>query len=397
MCDNLKSRLCAIDYYRLINCALVVLGLSYVVYRLSIPDSVHEYFDTKSYFDAWEVIKAGKLDALRTPVYPVLIGVLSDLLGYKIAVYVVWAIQWGVFYVSVRYFRAICELFVRSKALCVISVMIYAFSRGSIVYNCGLVTESLAHSGLVFMVYCAIKFYRQKTYRMAGWITLWLFFEIYLRPIFVFMIPVTALYLIGMLFKSENKVRKLVLTALAGVVVCAVSLVLYAVKMKDRYGAPAITYVSYINFLSEIEIECGESVIDDDMDWEDIYLTYKDYRSKYGDDIPLFVKDNFVKSLTYPIIPGRKMSERLTPKLWMLYFVIFVFLISLFFRKNERYRPEWFLLSVIISNIIVAIVGAHDEWGRLTYPSQWIALLMIAMLVDRYYFLPVRIFSMRGQ
>ena len=46
--------------------------------------------DTETYYEAYEVLAAGRLDVFRLPLYPLIIGGAKSIFGYKVSIAVVY-------------------------------------------------------------------------------------------------------------------------------------------------------------------------------------------------------------------------------------------------------------------------------------------------------------------
>ncbi|MDE5980197.1 MAG: hypothetical protein K2G84_09225, partial [Muribaculaceae bacterium] len=58
--------------------------------------------DGYSYFDAWESIKGGHTDPLRTPVYAIFVGLLQEVFGKVATLVIIPVIHWVLYLIALR-------------------------------------------------------------------------------------------------------------------------------------------------------------------------------------------------------------------------------------------------------------------------------------------------------
>lgn len=79
---------------------------------------VINYYDSTSYIDAWNSLKEGRLDSLRTPVYPVFLHVMSVIFGQRFFLFGAICVQHLVFIVSLYYFYKLLAFFSTQRKQC---------------------------------------------------------------------------------------------------------------------------------------------------------------------------------------------------------------------------------------------------------------------------------------
>lgn len=440
MKKDFKSIVRNIDYYKVINCCVIVIGLIMVVHRLFGPSwpSINDG-DSQSYFDAWNTIKSGRIDIFRTPVYPILVGALTDLAGRHVGSIIVGVIQWIIFYFSIQRFRYISQSFIGKSAIVLVATFLYAFWLTSLDYNNMIKTEPLANSGLVFLIFNIVRFWENPTYKRIMQITLWLIFVVFLRPALVYMLPLTAVYWSIMFFRKRS-LRRYVAGCFAGVGLCGLLLLGYVSLMKATYGVPLISSVSMINGLEDLaEIHNSLSVDDFENpvvreryrhlletechsfathlklcntgDVASVYTEYKKIMRKHRDDVIRGIWIKWCMYLDYPLLDdyhskltvGKvvkvvNVTQKVVVAIMVIYF--FVVLLPQFFGRGFDLN-EWLLIAMVVSTIFVSVVGAYTHWDRLTYPTNWVVIIMAGMAVDRIWaflnhLLPMITFVKRG-
>ncbi|MGM9803632.1 MAG: hypothetical protein ACI308_05585 [Muribaculaceae bacterium] len=200
--------------------------------------------DTGTYIEAARVIFSGRIDELRTPVYPILCQIFT--LGkYINGFYLLIALQLGVFYVSIYYFYKSLSLFTNRISIKCISTCLYAWNIPVIEYATIILTESLTISLIVILIYMLIAIIQAKASRaicIAAPILLLLL--ILLRPFCLCLIPVLA---IAYFYAFCKKRLQHVMPSLISCIVATLLLLAYCTAYKMQYGKFALSNVTSIN------------------------------------------------------------------------------------------------------------------------------------------------------
>ena len=138
----------------------IVLGISSLlsIFLITIYGVV-VYYDTTSYIDAWTSLQHGHLDSLRTPVYPVFLHALSIIFGQQHYLFIAICVQHLIFLVSLFFFYKLLTYFCGSKRMLFWLSLIYGCFPAISSWNNCILTESLAISGTVFLLYSTFKTY----------------------------------------------------------------------------------------------------------------------------------------------------------------------------------------------------------------------------------------------
>lgn len=217
--------------------------------------------DTASYVDAFDVLANGHVDFSRTPVYPLVIGLCRYLFGWFGALKGVVAVQFVTFVISVWYFYRTLGYFVEKEALKILATLLFVFPF--ITWNNYIMSEALAVSGSVFLIYFTCAVYRRFTLWRASMLVFWLLFLVFLRPSFVYLLPVYAAWGVGVWFLAGR--RPTGLAALGAAILAAGALLCYMKAFESRYGVFAVTRVSLTNDLIGAKYfnSLNKDVIDD--------------------------------------------------------------------------------------------------------------------------------------
>ena len=117
----------------------------------------------------------------------------------------------------------------------------------SSVGNNALLTESFSISGLVLLLYTAIKLYKKPRVAYAALHTLFLLFLIFLRPIFIYLLPVFVLFWVILIRKKDLHLSAMY--GLGSALIALSCVLLYMQEFKRDHGVFALTNVNTYNQL----------------------------------------------------------------------------------------------------------------------------------------------------
>ena len=205
------------------------------------------FYDTGSYFTAASNLVKGKLDLLRTPVYPLLLRALEHI-DKKQATSICVAIQIAVFYISIFFFFKLLEMLTSNRVMQAAGTVIYGCMSSVITFNFYVLTESFAISGTVFFCYLIVRYVKKdKPLCLAGSIVL-TFLLAMLRPSMVFLYVVVAVAIIPLIVRMFRKKEfKLNLVPIFALVICVAALIGYMSKNKKDNNYFGLSYVSDMN------------------------------------------------------------------------------------------------------------------------------------------------------
>ena len=388
---------------------------------------VINYYDSTSYIDAWNSLKEGRLDSLRTPVYPVFLHVMSVIFGQRFFLFGAICVQHLVFIVSLYYFYKLLAFFFDSKKTMFWLTLIYGCLPTISSWNNCILTESLAISGTVFLLFSAFKTYENPSLFNGVLLTVILLFLLFLRPIFIYIIPVFIVIFLILLLSRDRENKKGALTIGASVLITAIACIFYMREFKKEYGIFATSSVSVVNqyclsrkyglidpklikdesIRSDIEafiLANGEEDVDLPIIWDESLELFQNYKL----DV---LQKNIRESSGHDLIAiARSIKSRLmssgekplffTP-MWIsiisilctafgiylstlyLFLLLFTFFLVIWIIKQRTIPRRTLLLYMLgVSNIVVAIVGAQDEWGRLILPSMPIWFILFAEFIQ---------------
>lgn len=401
---------------------LVVLAVAATVYMLLLGEKGGP--DGPSYILAWQNISKGVIDVERTPSYPLVIGLITELGGRSHLNTILILIQNIVALISLLYFYRMAGRILKSENAAFWTTLAIAILPVFLSWRNTVMTESLAMSGSIFLVSRAVNIYDGRSrWNILGF-GLWLLFLIFLRPAFVYLLPVFAVAFIFMIFLKHNLWQRAV--ACLGITAVVTGLLLaYMAAFNRTYGIFSSTSIGVINdmytmrqsgdldpekaptesmknYLRTIYEKHGTGLYDFKycpMLWADTDVLLDSCDTK---TLSKWVQDsktlkNQLKGIAVRTYYAGK-DEFLYPRLesplgifnatigW-LYLLLLVYAVWIIVRWRETGRLPWtaaLLLMLSASNVIVAVVGAFaqniGEWGRLIYPSLFICLIILTQL-----------------
>ena len=395
---------------------------------------VPNHFDTDSYFNAWTNLKQGKIDIFRTPTYPIFIGLIQGLSGASLFKLAIVIAQYILFFVSIFFFYKITCHFIDNSKVCSFITLFYAICPGIISWNNLILTEPLAISGTVFLLYYSIRLYEKPMVKMALLYAFWLLFLIFLRPSFLYLFP--ALLFFWALSGLYGKARVFLLGILCTVfVLCCEAF--YICKFEKSYGVYSPSSVGVLNQyyivrqhglinvdgISNDSLRCelqrsiesnGATTNNHDLLWTEGY----DFISRYGlkevqTVISTTMKEHPVEMLKKAL--GRSIRAMHTPlfhslipvsgivyyfvdftgfdftdflSMGLLYVFIIIYVIILIrntlYKKRKMPCLSMLLLLIGVGNLITVIIGAQESWNRLIVPSMPIYLLMFGQICTMF-------------
>ena len=410
---------------------IYIIAISLVVFLLQIClYGVQDFTDTETYLSAWDNILKGNVDEFRTPVYPIYLGSLKDIFKETNFIYAAAVGQYIVMLLSIPIFYKITFIFTSSDKLSFWLSAFYAACPTFIGYTTCLLTESLSISGSVFLLYGIIMLYTR-----CSWF--WLFVNamlfyllLLLRPSFLYIIPVMICFCCICLIKKKKQ------TALFGLIISLSSICIigcYAMEFKKQYGIYSISKVSTWNrwdiarqygllkpeliedsaLRSDIETSFElhgvmyEGAIETSLPKEEkaekVYIFNKHKLKTINDALTISFLDNPIKYIPSIISRTARASVKpvfasysggwyneigkiLSVNLGFIYcFLLFYAVIIVKWVRSNKVIPTMssFVFMLIISNYVISIIGAQEEWNRLVVPSLPYILILFGQICNR--------------
>lgn len=426
---------CFLSYGFFLIISLLEFLYAYFIYDVVNPEAYEfagiiwgigtDHPDTESYILASNFLNPQIPDLIRTPVYPLIIRICTDLVGTENLCLILPIIQYVVFLISAAVLQKICCKYIQNKRIIFWTTVIYMVLPVFVGITILILTESLALSCLIFFIWFLIKHYPSPPTVADNCLSsLFLIFLIFLRPIFLYLIGIVIVYFILILIKDKKKALISFSAELLFLCVVIFCIGYYQHLMHRNYGIKSLTIVSAVNnyFLAK-----SASAIDVTLtDNEDFQLNLKDDDPKKSfpwgtTDYPCihptikanpaeferFINENLKrnpKSIAHFIyvrftrllpktsifwneffIPLDTIANPLIPNM-IFYWVIMALIIIKCLRQIKRKKnlPLLSILFIMISLgiTIVSVVGGMWDWDRLMLPGASAFLLIVGGLCN---------------
>lgn len=381
--------------------------------------------DEMSYLKAWESFSAGHIDMERTPVYPFIIGMARWIAGENHMTTVIIMIQSIIATIAVFYAYRIALRATGSERAAFWIAIAIAFIPDMVAWRNSVMTESLAMSGSIFLIFCTIGIVDGRSrWNILGF-ALWLSFLVYLRPSFVYMLPVLTVLLAWTIWR-RRKLWKRAAAAIGIIAAVSVSLLAYCHTFQRTYGLFAPTSIALENefydmrqagtldpekaenkalgrFIADTYRKNGTElyqysycpILWADLDYVIKHWSVKDIRqvvdaSRTPQNVikGIAVRTYYAgrDAMVYP--RATSLSEMFNFTIGWVYLLLAVYIVRLFCEWKRKGDVSWisvFLLFLSAANLAAAVVGAFGqnvgEWGRLIYPSKFIYIILLVQLV----------------
>lgn len=375
--------------------------------------------DSITYFSAWDSICGGQIDNLRTPVYPIFIGILH--FPWLIAL-----VQSVLFLCSIRWMRDLLSELGASRSVTFYIVAFYALFPG-VLSLCSLVlTETLALVGMVALLLLSLRAFRRNRWQLAAWAALLMLAMVFLRPALIYL-PVCFLLLWLVIFCVRRHLRKVAIMGVAGCVVCFGALALYSAQMKRVHDVAGTSSVSAINnyfaargaavlIPSEIQNPRIAALVDsliatnptptvDEM-WLELpalvavggpRLLGKEVSAAIAShpaDVGKYILMERFRQFNYAdcfyggntIKPLRAVTQPFCINNGAANFLVLISMVLLLCADLRHRRFSifpWFLCGTFIVACVVVLAGAPGEWPRLLVPDIPVLLSIAAIAFTR--------------
>lgn len=404
-----------------------------IIYTLGLLSALYMIFvvgpkiagDTVTYVDAWQSLCDGTIDIMRTPVYPAIIGLAKAIGGESHWMIIVILLQHLTALTALWYFYKIARRTTRSETAAFLTTAALACLPFFTSQHNFIMTESLSLSGSIFLVSCAINIYGRPSGWSIGGFALWLLFLVFLRPSFIYLLPVTAVAFIIMWWQKHRQ-WKTAAIGLVAIVAVSAAAVGYMAKFKSTYGVFTSSMVSvendfYImrqngtldpgktankalgNYIASSYEKDGRVIYGPEnygkaygaTEYAFNHFSLKDISQAVDDSKTLSGQIKGIVFRTYyaglDMVLGTSMStpfNDLNITMGWIYLLLLFYLLHLVGEFRRTGHLPWastllFLLGT--GNLAVAVAGASiwadGEWGRLVYPSKFIYLTMLAQLL----------------
>jgi hypothetical protein len=377
--------------------------------------------DSYTYIQAWHTICNGEIDVVRTPSYPIFIGIVSCAFGPYFD-FGLGFIQSLIFLLAIKYFWKIAIRLTSSKRISFLVTLLFILLPGVSSFCLCVLTESFSICGLIFLIYLLIKVYEAPKTKYFYCLTILTLYLIFLRPALLYILVAFAILSI---FWFITKHRKQAVYVAVSVVMSIVSLCGYAKAIEQKTGVFVLTSISVYNeyYILLCEKEFANNVVIKDRQIATLINEYSNGRVleldapgiktyvKRKKEIPFGQAYNELQSIKKQIglkwylrsylrycssgkyfgvqnyaksVPLLSTIEQFMPiRLSTFYSIIMIYivvLIAVYCINRDINWLNWFMSLLCCGHIAVMTIGSYAEWARLFVPCVPIVMLMTAQL-----------------
>ncbi len=221
------------------------------------------YYDTKTYTTYPFNLLAGQTDIFRTPGYPYFLKVIKffvNLFTNANVFYNVVAVSQSILsMISVVLIYLIARKIFKSKKVSVLTATVYGILPAVFNYDSCVLTESLSFFCMVLFIYLVFLFIEKPKIYKAIILGLFAFVMIMVRPTFVYILPVLAVFFIArFIFVSADRKK------------CVVGILSVALSGLMLLGYCGLNYKNYGYFnISSVSVTVNELKIVMDNGWQE--------------------------------------------------------------------------------------------------------------------------------
>lgn len=376
------------------------------------------WVDTYSYIAAADRVMQGSIDIFRTPVYPLIIGVLRSIFGagWSTALAI---IQFILFCLSAYYLYKLAIEYIKKNRIVFWIIAFYLLYPGIQNFCQFMLTEVFAISFTIFLTYSLLQILKKTgTIRSCIWPCVWLFLLIFLRPVFIFMIPILLLFYIVMLIGRKINTTQAILAFAAIAIVCG-TVFAYKSAINRKYGISSISSVTSINNYFTIRYAgiIEPKLTTDTILRQELIKTLPNKGVNNTDTINKEIKQimstvstlnleayenaaikthktEICKGIIYRWAEIVRGHEAVNSSMWyptytiqktfmpgMAFYFLFLIVITCITLVNWKMQKLFpyqsaFLITVCFGLFFTSVIGAQAEYSRLTMPTLPLFLLL---------------------
>lgn len=386
--------------------------------------------DTYTYINAADNVLGGSPDIVRTPIYPLVIGLFRGCFGAEYWPMALCIVQFGVLLLTAVYMYKIANRFIAKRKIQFWLIAAFLLLPGIVFFTVRLITEIFTVACVVFLCWVLVKNlpgpYKSRDVIEA---TLWLAILIFLRPICIILIPILLLYYLLMIPRLGKKRLGTIILSFVGVLLVMAMLACYKEAVHNKYGIESLTNVTTCN--NYCALRYG-GIIDPSLTQDPLLkqlltetLSTKNQGHKYGLVITEYYKiekqindavfeqyvnkamatypSAFIKGLIIrwtvevkdcemvPIsgpFPISMICAILIPNMntYLLFLLIFTIMTVVAWYRTHRTPMESVLfLCICIGLYLATVAGAQSEYSRLNLPALPLAFILIGKFCSLFH------------
>lgn len=418
--------------------ALAAVSAALLVWQLvEYGGASQAFYDSDTYFRAWDYIKTIHSHQTRPPLYPLFAGGLRDLAGVPAMRVIVALVQWGMFVAVLPLAWQLCRRLGAGVILSGVVVSLYLIVPGFWVLNNAVLPESMCGSLILLLLWLVMVTIDSGSSRTMAWSAITILVMAMLKPAFVYLVAVIPIAWFTVTRKRDPGMR-LPATLIAGM---AAVIYLYCMAMQHTHLVASPSKTADINRYIQLreeglmrpqdigredlrEIIAGyyardpgmwQPVVPDSLwlemnciNWPDIHWLNNNAMAHHPRETAVMYLKNFPRSADYdlfynplyppevpqywihawndtdgsdPVLMIYPCYRQIRPQVWVGWMIGLWFVALWLWRwwRSGRFPAVAYAVGAsMIGCYVVSIVGAPDDWGRLLSPVNMLLPIMLA-------------------
>ena len=245
--------------------ALAAVSAALLVWQLvEYGGASQAFYDTPSYFHAWDYIKTIHSHQARPPVYPFFAGGLRDIVGVPAMRVIVALVQWAMFVAVLPLAWQLCRRLGAGVRLTGAAVSLFLLVPGFWVLNNVVLPESMCGSLLVLLMWLVMVTTDSGSRRAMLWSAVTIVVLTMSKPVFVYLVAVIPVVWFTTARKHGLRMRlPATLTAGMAAVIC-----LYCMAMQHTHLVASPSQTADVN--RYIQLREGGLMLPQDIEREDL-------------------------------------------------------------------------------------------------------------------------------
>ena len=420
--------------------ALAAVSAALLVWQLvEYGGASQAFYDSDTYFRAWDYIKTIHSHQTRPPLYPLFAGGLRDLAGVPAMRVIVALVQWGLFVAVLPLAWQLCRRLGAGVILSGVVVSLYLIVPGFWVLNNAVLPESMCGSLILLLLWLVMVTIDSGSSRTMAWSAITILVMAMLKPAFVYLVAVIPIAWFTVTRKRDPGMR-LPATLIAGM---AAVICLYCMAMQHTHLVASPSKTADINRYIQLreeglmrpqdigredlrEIIAGyyardpsmwQPVVPDSLwlemnciNWPDIHWLNNNAMAHHPRESVMMYLRNFQRAADYdlfynplyppkavqplnnvwidtdpddPVVMVYPLYRLFRPQIWVSY-VTGLWFVALWlcrwWRSGRFPAMAYAVAAAMAGGYAVSIMGAPDDWARLVTPVNMLLPIMSASI-----------------
>ena len=420
--------------------ALAAVSAALLVWQLvEYGGASQAFYDSDTYFRAWDYIKTIHSHQTRPPLYPLFAGGLRDLAGVPAMRVIVALVQWGMFVAVLPLAWQLCRRLGAGVILSGVVVSLYLIVPGFWVLNNAVLPESMCGSLILLLLWLVMVTIDSGSSRTMAWSAITILVMAMLKPAFVYLVAVIPIAWFTVTRKRDPGMR-LPATLIAGM---AAVIYLYCMAMQHTHLVASPSKTADINRYIQLreeglmrpqdigredlrEIIAGyyardpgmwQPVVPDSLwlemnciNWPDIHWLNNNAMAHHPRESVMMYLRNFQRAADYdlfynplyppkavqplnnvwidtdpddPVVMVYPLYRLFRPQIWVSY-VTGLWFVALWlcrwWRSGRFPAMAYAVAAAMAGGYAVSIMGAPDDWARLVTPVNMLLPIMSASI-----------------